>query len=81
VSITARGPHLARMEAFHRRHMVSNKILRLWARMVRRLPIRMILPQHGAPLAGPAVAEFIDRADQLECGIDLMGAGNCTVPA
>src|SRR5690606_19628006 len=27
--------HLRHMEAFHRRYMVSNKILRLWARMVR----------------------------------------------
>lgn len=80
-AITQLGPHLARMEAFHRRYMVSNKILRLWARMVRRLPVRMIVPQHGAPLAGDAVAEFIDWVEQLECGIDLMGAEHYAVPA
>ncbi|MCP6412566.1 MBL fold metallo-hydrolase, partial [Klebsiella pneumoniae] len=51
------------MESFHRRYMVSNKILRSWARMVRTLKIDMIVPQHGAPLAGAAVKEFIDWAE------------------
>jgi len=41
----------------------------------------MLVPQHGAPLAGPAVQEFIDWARQLQCGIDLMGPANYTVPA
>ena len=29
---------------------------------------------------GPAVREFIDWARQLQCGIDLMGPANYTVP-
>jgi flavorubredoxin len=70
-------PH---MEAFHRRYMVSRKVLRFWAQMVRPLPIEMIVPQHGAPLAGPAVAQFIDWVEQLECGIDLFGAGDYAIP-
>ncbi len=74
------APHLPRMEAFHRRYMVSNKILRLWGRMVRQLPIRMIVPQHGCPLTGRAVAEFIDWAEQLQCGVDLMGPDNYQLP-
>jgi flavorubredoxin len=69
------------MEAFHRRYMVSNKILRLWAAMVRSLPIRMIVPQHGCPMEGPAVQAFIDWAEGLTCGIDLMGPKNYTLPA
>ena len=69
------------MEGFHRRYMVSNKILRLWARMVRPLPIRMIVPQHGAPLTGPAVQQFIDWVENLSCGIDLMDDRHYTVPA
>lgn len=71
---------LPRMEGFHRRYMVSNKILRLWARMVRTLPIDMIVPQHGAPLVGSAVKEFIDWAEQLSCGIDLMTENHYAVP-
>ncbi len=71
---------LPAMEAFHRRYMVSNKVLRLWADMVAPLPIEMIVPQHGVPLMGAAVGEFIDWARQLQCGIDLMGPAHYTVP-
>ncbi|OYU80119.1 MAG: MBL fold metallo-hydrolase [Burkholderiales bacterium PBB5] len=71
---------LPHMEAFHRRYMVSNKVLRLWADMVSTLDIAMIVPQHGAPLTGPAVAEFIDWARHLACGIDLMGPAHYQVP-
>jgi flavorubredoxin len=69
------------MEAFHRRYMVSNRVLRWWADMVEPLPIRMIVPQHGAPLAGPAVQDFIAWARGLACGIDLMGPDNYRLPA
>jgi len=79
--VTSLAPLLPSMLAFHRRYMVSNKVLRLWADMVSTLKIDMIVPQHGAPLAGPAVREFIDWARQLQCGIDLMGPANYTVPA
>jgi len=71
--VTELAPMLPAMEGFHRRYMVSRKILRLWARMVRPLPIEMIVPQHGAPLAGAAVGQFIDWVEQLDCGIDLFG--------
>ncbi|WP_088284103.1 MBL fold metallo-hydrolase [Ideonella sp. A 288] len=71
---------LPHMEAFHRRYMVSNKILRCWADMVETLKIDMIVPQHGAPLAGPAVQEFIDWARELQCGVDLFGPRNYVVP-
>ncbi len=72
---------LPRMEAFHRRYMVSGQILRLWADMVAPLDIQMIVPQHGAPLVGPAVRDFIAWARDLRCGIDLMGPANYRVPA
>ncbi len=78
--VTNLGPHLPRMEAFHRRYMVSNRVLRLWATMVRDLPIRMIVPQHGCPLAGPAVPAFIDWAEGLSCGVDLMDQTNYRLP-
>jgi flavorubredoxin len=73
--------NLHHMEAFHRRYMVSNKILRLWARMVRELPIAMIVPQHGAPLKGAAIREFIDWVETLQCGIDRMSDRDYALPA
>lgn len=79
--ITSLGSALHRMEPFHRRYMVSSKVLRLWANMVRQLPIHMIVPQHGAPLAGPAVKEFIDWIGDLACGVDQLTQANYTVPA
>ena len=78
--ITSLPGALPRMEGFHRRYMVSNKILRLWADMVAPLPIDMIVPQHGAPLVGEAIPQFIAWARQLECGIDLMDQRAYTVP-
>lgn len=75
------GPHIPRMEAFHRRYMVSNKILRMWARMARGLDVRMLVPQHGAPIVGrQAIAEFYDWIENLRCGIDLFDERNYQVP-
>lgn len=79
--VTRLDGHIRHMEVFHRRYMVSNKVLRLWAAMVRELDIAMIVPQHGAPLAGAAVPDFIAWAEGLACGIDLMSASHYRVPA
>ncbi|AMO21708.1 MBL fold metallo-hydrolase [Ramlibacter solisilvae] len=70
--VTDLSGHIARMEGFHRRYMVSNKILRLWVRMARQLPIRMIVPQHGAPIEGKhAIHDFFEWIENLMCGVDL----------
>lgn len=79
--ITSLQPHLPRMEPFHRRYMVSGKVLRLWARMVKSLPIEMMVPQHGSPLKGAAVREFIEWVQDFSCGIDLMSERDYAVPA
>jgi flavorubredoxin len=79
--VTSLAGHIPRMEGFHRRYMVSGKVLKLWANMVRDLPIDMIVPQHGAPLAGAAVWEFIEWVQTLSCGIDHLGQGHYAVPA
>jgi flavorubredoxin len=79
--ITSLAGHVQRMEAFHRRYMVSNKVLRHWAQMVRKLPIDMLVPQHGSPIKGAAVSEFIDWIQTLPCGIDLLSDAHYVVPA
>ena len=72
VPVTDLASHIPRMEGFHRRYMVSNKILRLWTRMARGLDIALIAPQHGAPIMGKrAINDFFDWLDGLACGIDL----------
>ncbi|MBD3893129.1 MBL fold metallo-hydrolase [Hydrogenophaga sp.] len=78
--ITSLAAHIPKMAAFHRRYMVSNKVLRLWAQMVRELPIHMIVPQHGAPMAGAAVAEFIQWIGTVDCGIDHLTQANYRLP-
>ena len=65
--------HLQYMEGFHRRYIASNKALRLWAAMIRKLDIDTIAPQHGAMLVGKeTVHRFIDWVEKLACGVDLM---------
>lgn len=74
--------HIPRMEGFHRRYMVSNKILRLWTKMVRQLDIQMLVPQHGAPIMGKrAIEEFYCWIENLECGIDLFNERNYQLPS
>ncbi len=79
--VTDLRDHIRFMEGFHRRYMVSNKVLRWWTSMVEGLPIDMIAPQHGAPIAGPAVRQFIDWIRDLECGIDRFTAQDYRVPS
>lgn len=79
--VTDLKPHLPNMEGFHRRYMVSNKILRLWVRMARELDISMIVPQHGAPIAGTkAINDFLAWIDNLQCGIDLFDSSAYRLP-
>ena len=73
--------HRHHMQGFHRRHMASGKIGRLWANMVRELNIECIVPQHGARFEGPEmVNRFIDWVEQEECGTDLLTEKQFEVP-
>ena len=73
--------HIPRMDAFHRRYMVSNKILRLWTKMARQLDVQMLVPQHGAPIMGKrAVEDFYCWIENLECGIDVFNKSNYQIP-
>jgi flavorubredoxin len=65
--------HLPYIEGFHRRYMVSKRVMKAWADMVRPLDIDIIAPQHGAIFKGKeTVRRFIDWCADLECGVDLI---------
>ena len=65
--------HVPFMEGFHRRYMASNRAMRAWGAMVRRLDIETIAPQHGAMFQGRAMCErFIAWCEALPCGVDLI---------
>ena len=71
------GPVVEQVDAAHQRL----EILRLWARMARTLGIAMLVPQHGAPIEGPAaISDFFDWVESLVCGIDLFDDRACQVP-
>jgi len=73
--------HVKYMEAFHRRYMASNKVLKLWVRMVRKLDVEVIAPQHGAVFKGREVVEkFLSWLENLECGVDLLDEGVYSIP-
>jgi len=73
--------HVARMDGFHRRYMVSNKVCRMWVNMIRTLDVEMIIPQHGRPFVGREVInEFLDWFEQLECGIDNVFEAQYCIP-
>ncbi|MBI3902941.1 MAG: FprA family A-type flavoprotein [Nitrosomonadales bacterium] len=73
--------HIPLMEEFHRRYMVSSKICRYWANMVRQLDVETIVPQHGRILKGrKVVAEFLDWIENLPCGVDLLTQDDYRLP-
>ena len=73
--------HIAKMEGFHRRYMISNKIMRFWAHMIRQLDIEMIVPQHGQRFVGkPMCKKLIDWIEKVDCGVDRMTQDNYQIP-
>ncbi|MFY0664102.1 MAG: FprA family A-type flavoprotein [Natronospirillum sp.] len=65
--------HKAAMLGFHRRYIASRKVCQLWANMVRKMDVAMIVPQHGKRFEGTAmVNQFLDWVESVDCGIDLM---------
>lgn len=73
--------HVRFMEGFHRRYIVSRKVARFWANMVRQLDIEQIVPQHGSRFTGKAaVNDFISWVEGVECGVDLMTQAHYCLP-
>ncbi|KFN50930.1 MBL fold metallo-hydrolase [Arenimonas composti] len=72
--------HTRTMAGFHRRYMASRRVAALWVAMVRELDPLWIVPQHGLPLHGAAIPAFLSWLENLECGVDLLGAGDYRLP-
>ncbi|MEA1920597.1 MAG: MBL fold metallo-hydrolase [Campylobacterota bacterium] len=64
--------HRPFLEGFHQRYMGSNKLTRAWVKQVRRYPVEIIAPQHGALFSGYHVNSFLEWFEDLQCGSDLM---------
>jgi len=74
--------HIPLMEGFHQRYMCSNKVTRLWSRMVRNLDVEMIVPQHGLAFKGKEkINQFLDWISDLECGVDVLRHAHYAVPS
>ncbi len=74
--------HIPFMVGFHQRYMCSNRVTGLWARMVRKLDIEMIVPQHGPAFKGPKIiGQFLDWISDLECGVDVLRQSYFEVPS
>ena len=81
MEVTDFESHLQYMEGFHKRFIVSKKILNVWSKMIQSLDIETIAPQHGAIIKGKEnIAKFIDWLNNLECGIDLMQESGFKIP-
>ena len=79
--VTDFDSHVQYMEGFHKRYIVSGKVCKYWANMVRQLDIEQIVPQHGNRFVGKdAVNKFINWIERLECGVDLMTQDHYTLP-
>ncbi len=69
--------HSQLMEGFHQRYMVSQKVAKYWAAMVRQLDIEWIVPQHGLSFKGKDIVEqFIQWVESVPCGVDLLTQEN-----
>lgn len=74
--------HVPKMIGFHRRYMISNKITRFWAQMVRSLDIEQIVPQHGQRFVGKEMCgKLIDWIENQPCGVDLLTQDTYRVPS
>ena len=66
--------HTEHMLGFHQRYMCSNRVIRYWVNMVRKMDVEMIVPQHGTPFIGREMCnKFLDWIERVECGVDLFG--------
>lgn len=79
--VTDMNAHIPFMKGFHQRYMCSNKATRLWARMVKKMDVETLVPQHGPAFKGKdMVNQFLDWISDLECGVDLLNQDHYEQP-
>jgi len=79
--VTDFDKHVPSMIGFHRRYIASRKVCQLWANMVRKMDVDMIVPQHGKRFEGPEMVDrFLNWVSNMECGIDLVTQDNYRQP-
>ena len=61
--------HISKMKLFHQRWMPSNRAKNDWVSRVRKLDIKMMVPQHGRIFKGDDVQRFLDWFGELEVGV------------
>ncbi len=64
--------HIPLINDFHLRYMASNKVVKKWTEIVRRLNPVIIAPQHGAIYKGEQVHNFLAWLSHLQCGTDYL---------
>ncbi|MGA3351690.1 MAG: diguanylate cyclase [Acidimicrobiales bacterium] len=64
--------YFEQMRAFHEHYMPSGEILAHALVEIRRLPVRLIAPQHGLVIPEDLVMPIVDELAKLECGIYLL---------
>jgi len=64
--------HVRFMEGFHGRYIPTNKVIQSWLSRVRKLPVKMIAPQHGSIFRGETVGKFFDWIAGIQCGLETM---------
>ncbi|MHB1748472.1 MAG: oxygen-binding di-iron domain-containing protein, partial [Leptospirillum sp.] len=64
--------HVTYMEGFHSRYIGTNKAIAIWLQKARRLPVKMIAPQHGSIFKDEMVGKFFDWIAGIRCGFDVM---------
>ncbi|OOH82086.1 MBL fold metallo-hydrolase [Leptospirillum ferriphilum] len=64
--------HVRYMEGFHRRYIPTNQVVQSWLTRVRKLPVRLIAPQHGSIFREEAVGKFFEWIEGIRCGLETM---------
>ncbi|MEN8188841.1 MAG: diguanylate cyclase [Thermodesulfobacteriota bacterium] len=62
------------LRPFHEHYIPSNQVLTYALSEIEKLPVQMILPQHGSIISEDLVPDMISRLKKLDCGLFLMGS-------
>ena len=63
--------HVQHMAGFHRRILASREARDAWVEMVRRLPLDILVPQHGLAFRGQDIPRFLDWLSSLDIGVGI----------